>query len=63
MSNIEFEDDVAELRKKLLYDKKIFTGVSGSHIIRLLPPLNLRKENVVHFIEKLKESIAELAKN
>ena len=63
MIGVEFEDDVAELRKKLLYDKKIFTGVSGSHIIRLLPPLNLRKENVVHFIEKLKESIAELAKN
>jgi acetylornithine/N-succinyldiaminopimelate aminotransferase len=61
MIGVEFETDVAELRKKLLYDKKIFTGVSGTHIIRLLPPLNLRKENVVHFIEKLKESIAELA--
>ena len=61
MIGVEFEEDIADLRKKLLYEKKIFTGVSGSKVIRLLPPLNLRKENVVHFIEKLKESIAELA--
>ena len=61
MIGIEFEDDISLLRKKLLYEKKIFTGVSGNNIIRLLPPLNLRKENAVMFLEKLKESLVELA--
>ncbi len=59
MIGIEFENDIAELRKKLLFEKKIFTGVSGAKTIRLLPPLNLRKENAQFFIEKLKEALTE----
>jgi acetylornithine/N-succinyldiaminopimelate aminotransferase len=61
MIGIEFNFNIADLRKKLLYEKKIFTGVSGSNIIRLLPPLNLRKENAIFFLDKLKESLLELA--
>jgi len=61
MIGIEFENDVNDLRKKLLFEKKIFTGVSGSKIIRLLPPLSLKKENALFFLEKLKESLIELA--
>ncbi len=60
MIGIEFEQEVAPIRKKLLFDKKIFTGVSGAHIIRLLPPLNLKKENASLFIEKFKEVLSEL---
>ncbi|HKK81316.1 MAG TPA: aminotransferase class III-fold pyridoxal phosphate-dependent enzyme [Prolixibacteraceae bacterium] len=55
MIGIEFEQEISEIRKKLLFDKKIFTGVSGKHIIRLLPPLNLKKENATLFIQKFKE--------
>ncbi|MBN1924585.1 MAG: aspartate aminotransferase family protein [Prolixibacteraceae bacterium] len=55
MIGIEFEDDVAEIRRKLLFEKYIFTGVSGKNVIRLLPPLNLKKENAAMFIEKFKE--------
>jgi acetylornithine aminotransferase len=62
MIGIEFEQEVAPIRKKLLFDKKIFTGVSGTHIIRLLPPLNLKKENASLFIEKFKEVLSELDK-
>ncbi len=61
MIGIEFENEISELRKKLLFEKKIFTGVSGTNTIRILPPLNLRKENASLFIEKLKESITELS--
>lgn len=61
MIGIEFDFNIGDLRKKLLYEKKIFTGVSGSNIIRLLPPLNLRKEHATLFIDKLKESLVELS--
>jgi acetylornithine/N-succinyldiaminopimelate aminotransferase len=61
MIGIEFEEEVAPIRKKLLYEKKIFTGVSGNHTIRLLPPLSLKKSDVQHFIEKLKETLDELS--
>ncbi|MBN2262036.1 MAG: aminotransferase class III-fold pyridoxal phosphate-dependent enzyme [Prolixibacteraceae bacterium] len=60
MIGIEFEDEIAPIRSKLLFEKKIFTGVSGKNIIRLLPPLNLKKENASHFIEKLHEVLNEL---
>jgi acetylornithine/N-succinyldiaminopimelate aminotransferase len=61
MIGIEMDADVSDLRKKLLFEKKIFTGVSGSNVIRLLPPLNLKKEHAIMFIDKFKESINELA--
>jgi acetylornithine/N-succinyldiaminopimelate aminotransferase len=61
MIGIEFENDVAPIRKKLLFEKKIFTGVSGSNIIRLLPPLCLKKSDASYFIEKLKETLTELS--
>jgi acetylornithine aminotransferase len=61
MIGLEFEEDVEPIRKKLLFEKKIFTGVSGAKIIRLLPPLSLKKPDVVHFIEKLKETLSELS--
>jgi acetylornithine aminotransferase len=62
MIGVEFEEEIVEIRKKLLFEKKIFTGVSGKNVIRLLPPLNLKKENATIFIEKLKEVLHELAK-
>ena len=61
MIGLEFENEVGELRKKLLYEKKIFTGVSGNNIIRLLPPLSLKKEQASTFLEKLREALTELA--
>lgn len=60
MIGIEFEQEITEIRKKLLFDKKIFTGVSGKHIIRLLPPLNLKKENAQLFVQKFKEVLDEI---
>ncbi|HPR30467.1 MAG TPA: aspartate aminotransferase family protein [Prolixibacteraceae bacterium] len=62
MIGVEFDFDVSELRKKLLFEKKVFTGVSGKNIIRLLPPLNLKKENANLFLERFREALNEIEK-
>lgn len=54
MIGLEFEEPVKELRSKLLFDYKVFTGVTGTHVIRLLPPLCLSMEQAVEFIARLK---------
>ena len=41
MIGMEFEEPIKELRQKLLFEEKVFTGVSGTNVIRLLPPLCL----------------------
>ena len=55
MLGVEFDGPVAEIRKKLLFDKHIFTGVSGKNMIRLLAPLVLTKDDVDIFIKALEE--------
>lgn len=57
---IEFEQPVKEIRSKLLFDKKVFTGVSGLNTIRLLPPLCLSLSDAKSFIDSLKEVIQTL---
>ncbi|MBV5343339.1 aminotransferase class III-fold pyridoxal phosphate-dependent enzyme, partial [bacterium] len=61
MIGIEFDKSIGEIRKSLLFDKKIFTGVTGSNIIRLLPPLCLSKQDTTLFLKKFKEVIEEQA--
>jgi acetylornithine aminotransferase len=53
MIGLEFEKNIHSLRNQLIEKKRIFTGVSGSHIIRLLPPLTLTKELANRFINDL----------
>ena len=55
MIGVEFEEPIAEIRRKLLFDKHIFTGVSGKNMIRLLAPLVLSKDDVDIFIKALEE--------
>lgn len=54
MIGMEFEEPVKELRRKLLFDYRVFTGVTGTHVIRLLPPLCLSMEQAAEFINRLK---------
>ncbi|MGQ7868489.1 aspartate aminotransferase family protein [Sunxiuqinia sp. sy24] len=61
MIGIEFDQEVKPIRQKLLFEEKIFTGVSGAHIIRLLPPLSLTMEQAAYFIEKFEKVLNELA--
>jgi acetylornithine aminotransferase len=55
MIGVEFDEPIAELRRKLLFDKHIFTGVSGKNMIRLLAPLVLSKDDVDIFVKALEE--------
>jgi acetylornithine aminotransferase len=57
MIGVEFEQPVKEIRNRLLFEKKIFTGVSGTTIIRLLPPLCLSKSDADEFLNSFKEII------
>ena len=57
MLGIEFNEEVAPLRKALLFDKHIFTGVAGKNMIRLLAPLCLSKAEADVFIKALTEVI------
>ena len=55
MIGLEFESPIKELRNKLVYNEHVFTGVSGTHVLRLLPPLTLTKADADIFIAKLKK--------
>ncbi|NLI71952.1 MAG: aminotransferase class III-fold pyridoxal phosphate-dependent enzyme [Bacteroidales bacterium] len=57
MIGIEMEHPIRELRENLLFKQKVFTGASGSHIIRLLPPLTISKKEADLFLEKLTASL------
>ena len=53
MIGIEFDFPVAQIRKQLLFEEKIFTGVTGTHVIRILPPLSLKKWQCDLFVAAL----------
>ncbi|MBQ9499397.1 MAG: aminotransferase class III-fold pyridoxal phosphate-dependent enzyme, partial [Bacteroidaceae bacterium] len=52
MIGMEFEEPIKELRLTLLKEQHVFTGVSGTNVIRLLPPLCLSKAEADLFIER-----------
>ena len=58
MLGMEFTCPIADIRRKLLFDKHIFTGVAGSDMIRLLAPLCLSMDEAGQFITALKEVLA-----
>ncbi|MDR3328619.1 MAG: aminotransferase class III-fold pyridoxal phosphate-dependent enzyme [Prevotellaceae bacterium] len=53
MVGIEMSEPVGELRRRLLFEHKVFTGASGTHVIRLLPPLCTGKQQVDELVEAL----------
>ncbi|MBP1612721.1 MAG: aspartate aminotransferase family protein [Bacteroidetes bacterium] len=55
MIGMEFEEPIKELRNKLLLEQKVFTGVSGTNVIRLLPPLCLSMEEADIFLERFEK--------
>ncbi len=54
MIGIEFDEPVKEIRNKLLFDQKVFTGASGTNIIRLLPPLSLTMADAALFLDRFR---------
>jgi acetylornithine aminotransferase len=54
MLGLEFDFEVSELRKKLIYEHHIFTGgAANKKVLRILPPLNVQKEHIDQFFEAL----------
>lgn len=58
MIGLEFDYPVKDLRRKLLFEQKVFTGASGTNVIRLLPPLVLTEALADEFVELLKKAMA-----
>ena len=54
MIGVEFEDSIKEVRSRLLFEEKVFTGVAGTNTIRLLPPLCLSMEEAEVFLNKFR---------
>lgn len=55
MIGIEFNEPMKEIRSKLLFEKHIFTGMAGTNMIRILPPLTLTKAEADEFLAAFKE--------
>ena len=58
MIGLEFEEPIKELRLKLLKEQHVFTGVSGTNVLRLLPPLCLSMEEANLFLERFRKVLA-----
>ena len=55
MIGMEFDEHIKEIRRKLLFEQKVFTGVSGTNVIRLLPPLSLSLAEAEDFLVRFKK--------
>jgi acetylornithine/N-succinyldiaminopimelate aminotransferase len=54
MLGLEFDFEVAALRKELIYNHKIFTGGSSNKkLIRILPPLTIKEKHFDTFFDAL----------
>ena len=58
MIGLEFEEPIKDIRRKLLFEEKVFTGVSGTNVIRLLPPLCLSMSEADDFLARLHKVIS-----
>ncbi len=54
MIGIELTEPYKEIRTKLVFEQHVFTGCSGTHVLRLLPPLCLTKADADEFIKRFK---------
>ncbi|WP_405566447.1 aspartate aminotransferase family protein [Polaribacter sp. Asnod6-C07] len=60
MLGLEFDFEVGDLRKKLIYDYHIFTGgAMNKKLLRILPPLTVRKDHINQFFEALVDALEE----
>jgi acetylornithine aminotransferase len=54
MLGLEFDFEVAEIRRKLIFQEHIFTGGSNNKkLLRILPPLTLKKVHIDRFFNAL----------
>lgn len=55
MIGIEIKGSASELRKRLLFEHRIFTGGAGEHTVRLLPALGLTKDQADVFLTNFRQ--------
>lgn len=55
MIGMEFSEPVREIRSRLIHEQHVFTGASGTNVIRLLPPLCLSKKEADEFLTRLQK--------
>jgi acetylornithine/N-succinyldiaminopimelate aminotransferase len=54
MLGLEFDFEVGDIRKQLIYDYQIFTGgAMNKNLLRILPPLTVKKHHINQFFEAL----------
>ena len=59
MLGLEFDFQVADLRKKLIYEHHLFTGgAKDKTVLRILPALNITKQDLDIFFKALKTALA-----
>ncbi|NNJ88477.1 MAG: aspartate aminotransferase family protein [Eudoraea sp.] len=59
MLGLEFDFEVAPLRKKLIYDQHVFTGsAKDKKVLRILPALTINKAHLNHFFDALKQELS-----
>ncbi|WBX72221.1 aspartate aminotransferase family protein [Tenacibaculum retecalamus] len=59
MLGIEFNFPIASLRKELIFKHHIFTGsAKNPNLLRILPPLTIKKQHVDQFFEALKKELS-----
>lgn len=58
MLGLEFGFEVSDLRRRLIYRQKMFTGsAKDKYVLRILPALNIRREHLDLFFDALKTEL------
>jgi acetylornithine aminotransferase len=57
MLGLEFSCPIKPLRERLLFDQKVFTGVTGANVFRLLPPLCITTADADEFLTRFERAL------
>ncbi len=58
MLGLEFDFEVSDLRKRLIFNQHIFTGgAKDPYVLRILPALNVTKSHIDHFFRALQKEL------
>jgi len=63
MIGLEFDFTVQTLREQLLYEHQVFTGVSGTHVLRILPPLTITQRDADWLVNALQSVLCQAVVN
>ncbi len=64
MLGMEFDFQISELRKNLIFKHHIFTGsAKNPNLLRILPPLTIKRQHVDQFFDALKKELSNVITN